>query len=136
MVTDEEFLSIYETSKTIAVVGASADGSKDAHTVPAYLQGHGYKIVPVNPKGGEILGEHVYESLDKIDVPIDVVEVFRPPEEVLDIAAAAVKLGAKVFWMQPGTASDEAAEIAEAGGMTVVMDTCMRSTHRRLGLDH
>ena len=135
MLTDEEFLAIYRDIKTIAVVGASADDSKDAHTVPGYLQDHGYKIVPVNPRGGEILGERAYKSLDAIDVPIDVVEVFRPPEEAAAIAETAVRMGAKVLWMQPGTGSDEAAKIAEAGGLTVVMDTCMRSTHRRLGLE-
>ncbi|MCA1840393.1 MAG: CoA-binding protein [Actinomycetota bacterium] len=133
MPTDEELSAIYTSAKTIAVVGISADPSKDAHTVPEYLQYYGYKIVPVNPKGGEILGEKVYGSLDDVDIPVDVVDVFRPAEEAPGIARSAIKIGAKVLWMQPGIISDEAAEIAIEAGLTVVMDTCIRTNHRRLG---
>lgn len=134
-ITDlEELRSIYEESKTIAVVGASENESKAAHTIPRYLQRQGYRIVPVNPKGGEILGERVYTSLKEVDVPIDVVDVFRPSEETPDIAREAVEAGAKTLWLQQGIAHPEAERIAEEGGLKVVMDRCMGQTHYQLRL--
>ena len=132
--TEDELRKIYSDTKTIAVVGISGDEAKPSNNVPAYLQEQGYRIVPVNPRGGEILGEKVYESLDKIDVPIDVVEVFRPADETPAIAMQAAEIGAKVLWLQEGIASDEAEKIGEEAGMTVVMDRCMRATHKELGL--
>jgi len=133
--TEDELKKIYSETKTIAVVGISADESKPSNSVPAYLQGQGFRIVPVNPKGGEILGESVYESLDKVDTPVDVVDVFRPAEETPEIARQAAAIGAKVLWLQEGIVSEEAAKIGEEAGMTVVMDKCMRATHRQLGLE-
>jgi predicted CoA-binding protein len=130
----ELLLRIYAETRTIAVVGASSDESKDAHTIPRYLQSQGYRILPVNPRGGEILGEHVFPSLADIDVPVDVVDVFRPAQEAPDIARQAVAIGAKVLWLQEGIVSEEARRIGEAAGLTVVMDRCMRATHRALGL--
>jgi len=130
----ERLLRIYAETRTIAVVGASSDPSKDAHTVPLYLQSQGYRILPVNLRGGEILGEHVFRSLGEIDKPVDVVDVFRPAEEAPDIARQAVAIGAKVLWLQAGIVSEEARQIAEAAGLTVVMDRCMRATHKLLGL--
>ena len=132
--TDEELKQIYADTKTIAVVGASSDEKKPSHNIPAYLQEQGYRIIPVSPKGGEIFGEKVYTTLTDIDEPVDVVDVFRPAEETPDIARDAVKIGAKVLWLQVGIESDEAEEIARAGGLQVVMDMCMGATHRRLGL--
>lgn len=132
--TEDELRKIYTDTKTIAVVGISADEAKPSNNVPAYLQDKGYRIIPVNPRGGEILGEKVYESLDKIDVPVDVVEVFRPADETPAIAMQAAEIGAKVLWLQEGIASDEAEKIGEEAGMTVVMDRCMRATHKELGL--
>jgi predicted CoA-binding protein len=131
---DDRLRKIYESTRTIAVVGASADPSKPGYRIPKYLQSQGYRIVPVSPKGGEILGESVYASLSEIDLPVDVVDVFRPAEETPGIAKEAVNLGAKVLWLQTGIASDEAAEIARAEGLQVVMNTCMGETHARLGL--
>ena len=131
---EQELRRIYADTRTIAVVGASADPEKAAHTVPEYLQSMGYRIVPVNPRGGEVLGERVYESLADVDVPVDVVEVFRPPREVPEIARNAVAIGASVLWMQPGIVSQEAAALAQDEGMTVAMDICMRATHLLLGL--
>jgi uncharacterized protein len=130
----EELLHIYSQSKTIAVIGASADPSKAAHRVPAYLQSQGYRILPVNPRGGEIFGEHVFRSLSEIDVPVDVVDVFRPAQEAPEIARQAGAIGAKVLWLQLGIASEEARQIAEAAGLTVVMNRCMGATHAQLGL--
>ncbi|MGH2554642.1 MAG: CoA-binding protein [Actinomycetota bacterium] len=94
---------LYRETRTIAVVGASAHEAKAAHAVPRYLRQQGYRIIPVNPRGGEILGERVYRSLHEIDVPVDVVDVFRPPNEAEAVARDAVAIGAKVLWFQPGT---------------------------------
>ncbi|HJW61094.1 MAG TPA: CoA-binding protein, partial [Actinomycetota bacterium] len=99
-----------------------------------YLQRQGYRILPVNPRGGELLGEPVARSLAEVDGPIDVVEVFRPAEEAPRIAREAVEVGAKVLWLQLGIVSEEARQVAEAAGLTVVMDRCMGETHGRLGL--
>jgi predicted CoA-binding protein len=132
--TKDEILKIYADTKTIAVVGASTDESKPSHRIPKYLQSQGYKIIPVSPKGGECLGEKVYGSLAEIPEQVDVVDVFRPAEETPQIARDAVAIGAKVLWLQSGIASDEAEEIAEAGGLAVIMDRCMGATHRQLGL--
>ena len=132
--SDDELKQIYADTKTIAVVGASNDPKKAGHNIPAYLQTQGYKIIPVNPKGGEMFGETVRTSLADIDEPIDVVDVFRPSEETPQIAREAVAAGAKVLWLQTGIQSDEAEKIARDGGLTVVMNTCMGATHRRLGL--
>ncbi len=130
----ERLLRIYAETRTIAVVGASAGASKAAHQVPLYLQRQGYRIVPVNPRGGEIFGEPVFRSLAEIDVPVDVVEVFRPAQEAPEIARQAIMIGAKVFWLQAGIVSEEARRVAEAAGLTVVMDRCMGDTHELLGL--
>ncbi|HWC31902.1 MAG TPA: CoA-binding protein [Actinomycetota bacterium] len=130
----EELKKIYEEAETIAVVGASGDESKAAHTIPRYLKRQGYRIFPVNPKGGEILDEKVYTSLDEIPEKVDVVDVFRPSEETPDVARAAVKAGAKVLWLQQGIFSEEAERIAREGGMEVVMNRCMGETHYQLGL--
>jgi hypothetical protein len=132
--TREQLLRIYAETKTIAVVGASGDPSKPAHRIPRYLQSQGYRIRPVNPRGGEILGEAVARALGEVDGPVDVVEVFRPAEEAPQLAREAVEAGAKVLWLQAGIASDEARRLAEAAGVTVVMDRCMGETHGELGL--
>ena len=130
----ERLLRIYAQTRTIAVVGASADASKAAHQIPRYLQSQGYRILPVNPRGGELFGERVFHSLPEIDVPVDVVEVFRPAEEAPEIARQAIAIGAKVLWLQLGIVSEEARMIAEAAGLTVVMNRCMGETHALLGL--
>ena len=130
----EQFLRIYADTRTIAVVGASADASKAAHRIPRYLQSQGYRILPVNPHSGELFGERVFRSLAEIDVPVDVVEVFRPAQEAPEIARQAIAMGAKVLWLQVGIVSEEARQLAEAAGMTVVMNRCMGDTHGLLGL--
>jgi predicted CoA-binding protein len=130
----EQLLRIYAENKTIAVVGASADETKAGHRIPAYLQSQGYRLVPVNPRGGQLFGETVYHALTEIPVPVDVVDVFRPAEEAPEIARQAVAIGAKVLWLQLGIVSEEARQIAEAAGLTVVMDRCMGATHAQLGL--
>ena len=132
--SEQGLRQIYADTRTIAVVGASADPDKAAHYIPEYLQSQGYRIVPVNPRGGRLLGELVVTSLGEVSEPIDVVEVFRPSKETPAIAREAVAAGAKVLWLQEGIASEEAADIASQGGLTVVMDRCMGATHRALGL--
>jgi predicted CoA-binding protein len=130
----EQLLSIYAEARTIAVVGASADPGKAANRIPRYLQSQGYRILPVNPRGGALYGERVYTSLGEIDLPVDVVDVFRPAQEAPAIAREAVAIGAKVLWLQLGIESEEARRIAEAAGMKVVMNRCMGATHGELGL--
>ena len=130
----EKLLRIYAETKTIAVVGASADESKAAHQIPRYLQSQGYRIIPVNPRGGEVLGEPVFRTLADIDVPVDVVDVFRPAQEAPAIARQAIAIGAKVLWLQIGIESEEARQLAEAAGLTVIMNRCMGETHGELGL--
>jgi predicted CoA-binding protein len=134
--TDDDLRRIYAEIRTIAVVGASADPDKAAHMVPEYLQSWGYRVVPVNPRGGEILGRAVARSLREVDGPVDVVQVFRPPEEVPQIARDAAGIGASILWMQPGVVSEDGAELARQLGLTVAMDICMMHTHLRLGLGY
>jgi uncharacterized protein len=129
-----ELIQIYEQTHTIAVVGASENESKPGHIIPTYLKSQGFRIVPINPRGGEIFGERSYPSLRDVDTQVDVVEVFRPSEEAPAIAGDAVAIGAKVLWLQSGIVSEEAAKIAEEGGLSVVMDRCMGVTHGQLGL--
>jgi uncharacterized protein len=130
----QDLLRIYERTRTIAVVGASADEQKAAYAIPSYLRSQGYRIIPVNPKAGEILGEHVYPSLEEIDAPVDVVDVFRPPAEAETTARQAIAIGADVLWFQPGTHTTEAIQLAADVGLSVVAGRCMGATHSELGL--
>lgn len=117
----------------VAVVGASTSYEKAAHIVPAYLQRHGYELRPVNPNADEIFGERAYDSLADVTEPIDVVEIFRPSEEVPEIVAQALaRDDVKAIWMQPGTRNDEAAQEAKAAGLDVVQDRCMKVEHGQL----
>ena len=130
----EQLARIFANTTTIAVVGASGDPAKPAHQIPRYLQRQGYRIIPVNPRGGELYGEPVARSLAEVDGPVDVVDVFRPSEETPEIAREAAEIGAKVLWLQLGIESEEARKIAESAGLTVVMNRCMGEAHRQLGL--
>jgi uncharacterized protein len=123
---------ILENSCVIAVVGLSADSRKDSHRVAAYLKDHGYRIIPVNPSVEEVLGEKSYPDLKSIPEKVDVVDVFRRPEYLPEIADEAISIGAKVLWMQAGIKSEVAAEKARAVGLTVVQDACMMERHSRL----
>jgi predicted CoA-binding protein len=118
-------------SKTIAVVGLSANALRASYFVGFYLKRHGYRIVPVNPKEKEILGERSYSSLKEVPVPIDVVNVFRAPAVVPELAAEAVAVGAGTLWTQFTVISPEGARIAEKGGLSVVMDRCIKVEHAR-----
>ena len=124
-------------ARTVAIVGLSPDPLRASYFIGYYLKRHGYKIVPVNPKESEILGEKSYASLKDIPFPVDVVDVFRRPDAVPAIAREAVAIGAKALWLQFNVISPEAAKIAEDGGLTVVMDRCMKVEHaRHLGRMH
>jgi len=130
----EQLTRIYAETKTIAVVGISRYPFKPSQRIPKYLQEQGYRIRPVNPRGGSVLGEPVARSLAEVDGPVDVVDVFRPAEEAPKLARQAIDIGAKVLWLQEGIESQEAKRIAEAAGLTVVMNRCMGETHAELGL--
>jgi predicted CoA-binding protein len=132
--TDAELRSILGDAETIAVVGLSSKPHRDSYDVAAFLQERGYRIVPVNPKETEVLGERAYPSLSDVpeDIRIDVVDVFRRAEDTPPIARQAVERGAKVLWLQEGIVDDEARRIAEEGGLTVIMGVCIRRTSRRL----
>jgi len=121
-----------QAAKTIAVVGLSDDPSKASHGVSAYMQAHGYRILPVNPGIASALGEKSYASLSELPVRPDVVNVFRLPKYIPAIVNEMLALGLKDLWVQMGIWNDEAAAKAEAGGIRVVMDRCIMVEHRRL----
>ena len=123
---------ILKASKTIAVVGLSANWWRPSFFAAKYLQERGYRVVPVNPQYPEILGEKSYPSLREIPFKIDVVDCFRKSEEIPALADDAIAIGAKVLWMQLGVINQAAAEKAEAAGLEVVMDRCMKIEHGRL----
>ena len=125
------------SARTIAIVGLSKDPLRPSYFIAFYLKRHGYKIVPVNPRETEIFGERSYPSLREIPFPVDVVDVFRRPDAVPDIARGAVAIGAKALWLQFGVISPEGATIARDAGLQVVMDRCMKVEHARyLGRMH
>ncbi len=133
MVTDDkELKKILETTRTIATVGASTNDEKPSYWIFAYLKAKGYHMIPVNPNATELQGVKVYPNLAAIPEKVDVVQVFRRPEDVPPIVDDAIQVGAKVVWMQKGIVNWEAASKAEKAGLQVVMDRCMRETHERL----
>ncbi len=123
---------ILATSRTIAVVGLSAEWHRPSHFAAAYMQQHGYRIIPVNPRYQEVLGERCHASLETIDVPVDIVDVFRRTEDVLPIAEQAIAIGAKCLWQQIGVKNFEATRLAQAAGLDTVMDRCVKIEHARL----
>ena len=129
--SEPEIQKIMEEAKTIASVGLSANASKPSHGIGAYLLSQGYRVVPVNPKEDSILGQKSFPNLEAIPETIDVVQIFRPSEDVPPIVEQAIRAGAKAIWMQQGIAHEGAAAMAEAAGLTVVMDRCMRTEHQR-----
>lgn len=112
--------------RTVAIVGASPNPERPSYRVADFLKKEGYRIIPVTPKGGSILGEIVYPDLASIPVPVEVVDIFRRPEEVMPVVEAAIAIGAKAVWMQEGIINEEAAAKARKAGLIVVMDHCMR----------
>jgi predicted CoA-binding protein len=122
---------ILHTAKTIAIVGLSKQELRASHFVGYYLKRHGYQVIPVNPRESAILGEPSFPSLREVPVPVDVVNVFRAPEAVPAIANDAVAIGAKALWCQFTVISEEGTRIAEAGGLAVVVDRCLKVEHAR-----
>jgi predicted CoA-binding protein len=132
MNNDQTMKDILLSAKTIASVGLSSNQEKESYWIVLYLKEQGYRIIPVNPTADEILGEKAYPDLESVPEKIDVVQVFRKPQDVPAVVDSAIKVGAKVVWMQEGIVHEEAAQKAREAGLQVVMDTCMRVTHRRL----
>lgn len=129
---DGELRDLLRSSRTIAVVGLSPKPDRDSYRVAAYLQAHGYRVIPVRPAQAEILGETAYPSLDDVPGPVDIVDVFRSPEQVLPHAHEALRLKPKAFWMQEGIENADAARLLAAAGIRVVMNRCIKREHERL----
>ena len=123
---------ILRTSRTIAVVGLSADWFRPSYFAAKYMQEHGYRIVPVNPRYETVLGERCHATLETIEVPVDIVDVFRKTEDVPPIAEQAIAIGAKCLWQQIGVKNEQAAALAAAAGLDVVLDRCVKIEHARL----
>lgn len=130
--SDKEIHDILVKSKRIAVVGMSRDPQKPANFVPRYLISKGYIVLPVNPSASEILGLKSYRSLLEVDTVVDVVDVFRPSEEVYDVAEQALKIRPRVFWMQEGIYNEAAARLLSSSGIKVVWNRCIMKEHMRL----
>jgi len=122
---------VLHNSRTVAIVGLSANELRASNFVGYYLRRHGYTVIPVNPREPEILGETSYRSLRDVPVPVDIVDVFRAPEALPGIAQEAVDIGAKTLWCQFGVINDEGNRVAEDGGLTVVVDRCLKIEHAR-----
>lgn len=118
-------------AKTIAIVGLSGNALRASNFVGFYLQRHGYQVIPVNPREKEILGERSFANLREVPVPVDIVDVFRAPAALPDIARDAVAIGAKCLWCQFNVINQEGARIAEDGGLAVIMDRCLKVEHAR-----
>jgi uncharacterized protein len=122
---------VIHSAKTIAVVGLSNNELRASYFVGYYLRRHGYRVIPVNPRETEILGEKSFNRLSDVPIPIDIVNVFRAPSALPDIAREAVAIKAKALWCQFTVINEEGARIAEAGGLTVIMDRCLKVEHAR-----
>jgi predicted CoA-binding protein len=130
--SNDDLRQLLTSATTIAIVGASGNPDKASHGIMQKLQHAGYKVIPVNPKEPEILGERAYPSLLDIPEKIDIVDVFRRAEDTPSIADDAVKIGAKALWLQSGISNEDTATRGEAGGLQVVMDACIGATHSML----
>jgi|APFEC2959095136_1045048.scaffolds.fasta_scaffold00564_12 hypothetical protein len=136
LTTDAQIHDLLAGARTVAMVGASNSPERASHGVMEALQAHGYRVIPVNPTitGEHILGEYVWESLDQIGVPIDIVDIFRRSDAVEPLVDEAIAAGAKAVWMQLGVINEAAAAKAEAAGLVVVMDRCPKIELRRLSV--
>jgi len=131
---EEEIKDTLRSSKTVAIVGISPKPDRPSYRVASYLQSKGYRIIPVRPDGDEVLGEKVYRNLPEIpkEIEIDIVDIFRKPEDVPPVVEEAIQRGTKVVWMQEGIVNREACDKAEQTGLKVVMDLCIKKEHQRL----
>lgn len=128
----DEIRTLLQTSKTIAIVGLSSDPFRPSFGVSKYMQSQGYRIIPVNPKETEVLGEKAYAKLDDVPDEIDIVNIFRRPAAALDVVESAIAKGAKAVWMQEGVINQAAFNRAKEAGLVAVMDQCILKEHRRL----
>ncbi len=124
--------TIVSEARTVAVVGLSNDPEKASNEVGGYLKEQGYRVIPINPKEDEVLGERAYDTVDQIPEEVDVVDVFLPAEKTPGVAEDAVRAGAKTLWLQEGIENSEARRIAEEGGLVYVENRCMRKTHEEM----
>ena len=133
---DEDIAELLSSARTIAMVGASDRPDRASHGVMRALQAHGYRVIPVNPNitGEHLHGEFVWRELSQIGVPIDIVDIFRRPDAAGEAVDQAIEIGAKAVWMQLGVIDEAAAERAEAAGLAVVMDRCIKIDMLRLGI--
>jgi len=129
--SDEQIRDILSLKKVV-VIGMSKHTSKAAHFVPKYLSDNGYDVTPVNPTAEEILGKKCYDSVSEIDEEIEIVDIFRPSDQVLPFVQEAIKKKPKVIWLQEGIHNSEAEELAKKEGIKVVFNRCMLAEHRRL----
>lgn len=130
--SDDTIRQLLTDARTIAVVGASFSPDRPSHGIMRKLLSVGYTVIPVNPRETEVLGQKAYPTLAEVPVPVDIVNVFRRAEDTPPIAEEAVRIGAKVLWLQSGIVNDAAAATAAAGGLTVVMDSCIGTMHSLL----
>jgi len=129
--SDDEIKQIFSL-KNVAVIGMSRHPEKAAHFVPKYLSEQGFNILPINPTSSEILNKKCYSSVTEVDEPIDIVDVFRPSDQVLPVVKEAIKMKPKVIWLQEGIHNQEAEELARKEGIKVVFNRCMLAEHQRL----
>jgi len=129
--SDDEIKQIFSL-KNVAVIGMSKHPEKAAHFVPKYLSEQGFNILPINPTSSEILNKKCYSSVTEVDEPIDIVDVFRPSDQVLPVVKEAIKMKPKVIWLQQGIHNQEAEELARKEGIKVVFNRCMLAEHQRL----
>jgi hypothetical protein len=122
---------ILEKYKTLTIVGLSSKPMRPSYGVASYMQSHGYRIIPVNPKETSVLGAKAYPSIDAVPEPTDVVVIFRRPEFVPEVVEAAIRKGAKVIWMQEGVVHEDAAQRARAAGLAVIQDHCILKEHAK-----
>ena len=127
----ETIRHVLDSAKTIAVVGLSTNELRASHFVGFYLKRHGYRVIPVNPREREVLGQTSYKSLSDVESPVDIVNVFRAPDALPAIAEEAVTIGAKTLWCQFTVINEKGARIAEDGGLSVIMDLCIKVEHAR-----
>ncbi|OEH86128.1 CoA-binding protein [Desulfuribacillus stibiiarsenatis] len=127
---DSDMLKILNESKTIAVVGLSDVETRPSFKVSQYMQKHGYRIIPVNPRLDQVLGEKAVASLDEIQEQVDIVNIFRKSEDVLPFVEKAIAIGAKTVWLQMGISNQEAEELARNAGLQVVSDKCIKIEHQ------
>jgi predicted CoA-binding protein len=132
--SNEELRKLLTDARTIAIVGASSNAEKPSYGIMRQLLNAGYGVIPVNPRETEVLGQKAYASLDEVPEPIDIVDVFRRSEDTPPIADQAVGAGAKALWLQLGISNEDAAARARAGGLAVVMNSCIGATHARLAI--